>query len=188
VNCLDLRRLAWKFEINCSRPMPDTNEPKKIRVIQDDLINFGEVLPEVNEILQRGVSLYRHDPVGADLAFREALALAPDQLPTYLCLYKIHTYQGNLDEGLAIAHAGLAEAARQAGLDPDWHAWRPGDISADVNSAGHFALYTLKALAFIHLRRDESAISQTILAKLEELGAMETVGGSVIAALAAGVG
>jgi len=167
--------------------MPETNEPIKLRTIKDNLIDFGDVLPEVNEILQRGVSLYRHDPSGADLAFREALALRPEALPTYLCLYKIHTYQGNLDEALAIAQAGLAEAARQAGLDPDWTLWKPGQISSDVNGPGHFGLYTLKALAFIHLRRDENAMSQRYLDKIAELGAMETVGGTVIAALAAGV-
>lgn len=163
-------------------------EPIKIRTVEDNLIDFGDVLPEVNEILQRGVALYRHDRAGADLAFREALALRPDALPTYLCLYKIHTYQGNLDEALSIAQAGLAEAARQAGLDPDWTAWKPGQISQDVTSAGHFALFTLKALAFIHLRRDENEISRRCLDKIAELGAMETVGGSVIAALADGMG
>ncbi|ACB96013.1 hypothetical protein [Beijerinckia indica] len=166
--------------------MSDPKEAIKLRVT-DDLINFGEVPPEVNEILQRGVALYRHDSEGADKAFREALMLDPEALPTYLCLYKIHTYQGNLDEALAIATAGLMEAARQAGLDPDWRVWKTDQISSDVNSAGHFALYTLKALAFIHLRRDENAISRTYLAKIDELGAMEKVGGSVIAALAAGV-
>jgi len=166
--------------------MSESQTPIKLRV-PDDLINFGEVPPEVNEILQRGVALYRHDSEGADKAFREALMLYPEALPTYLCLYKIHTYQGNLDEALAIALAGLGEAARQAGLDPDWRLWKTEQISSDVNSPGHFALYTLKALAFIHLRRDESAVSQTYLAKLAELGAMEKVGGSVIAALAAGV-
>jgi len=41
---------------------------------------------------------------------------------------------------------------------------------------GHFGLYTLKALAFIHLRRDENAMSQRYLDKIAELGAMETVG------------
>jgi hypothetical protein len=165
--------------------MSEPDQPIKLRVT-DDLINFGEVLPEVNEILQRGVALYRHDPEGANTAFREALALAPDALPTYLCLYKIHTYQGNLDEGLAIAHAGLKEAARQAGINEDWTKWQPGQISDDVNGPGHFALYTLKALGFIHLRRDENTITRSILDKIAELGAMETVGGTVIAALAEG--
>ncbi|VTZ48586.1 conserved hypothetical protein [Methylocella tundrae] len=171
--------------------MSEISQPWKLRANNiaqmDNLIDFGDVLPEVNEILQRGVSLYRRDPVGADLAFREALALRPDALPSYLCLYKIHTYQGNLDEALAIAEAGLEEAARQAGLDADWTLWRSGQISSDVNGPGHFALYTLKALAFIHLRRDEKAKSQRYLDKISELGAMELVGGTVIAALAAAV-
>ncbi len=161
-------------------------EPYKVRVVQDDLINFGEVPQEVNEILQRGVALYRHDRDGADLAFRQALALAPDCLPSYLCLYKIHTYQGNLDAALEIAVAGLDEAARQACLNADWQMWKAEQFSEDVNSPGHFALYTLKALAFIHLRRDEAEMSRRLLAKLEDLGAMEKVGGTVIAALADG--
>ncbi|MGA2636205.1 hypothetical protein [Methylocella sp.] len=52
----------------------------------DYLIDFGDVPPEVNQILQRGVSLYRHDAIGVDAAFREALERRRDALPTYLCL------------------------------------------------------------------------------------------------------
>jgi hypothetical protein len=166
--------------------MSEKNERIPIRV-SEELINFGEVPEEVNEILQRGVALYRHDRASADVAFREALALMPEALPTYLCLYKIHTYQGNLDEALNIALAGLAEAARQAGLDPNWGLWEADQISDDVNGPGHFALYTLKALAFIHLRRDEASKSRELLDKLAQLGAMDKVGGTVIADLSAGV-
>jgi hypothetical protein len=71
--------------------MSETRQPTEHRtnnvVRMDDLIDFGDVLPEVNEIFQRDVSLYRHDPAKADLAFREALALRSEALPTYLCLY-----------------------------------------------------------------------------------------------------
>ncbi len=56
-----------------------------------------------------------------------------------------------------------------------------------MNGPGHFALYTMKALAFIHLRRDESHESRRYLDKLADLGATERVGGSVIEALSAGV-
>jgi hypothetical protein len=48
------------------------------------------------------------------------LEAAPTELPTYFCLYKIHTYQGHLDQALAIAERGLREAARQAGWPLDW--------------------------------------------------------------------
>lgn len=155
---------------------------------QGNLIDFGDVPPDVNEILQDGVALYRHDADAADRAFREALARDPACLPTYFCLYKIHTYRGNLDEALAVACAGLAEAARQAGLYGDWRMWRPGDIAIDDLGPGRFALYTLKALAFIHLRRGEREDAHALLDKLGELGASDAVGGTVVADLAAGLG
>jgi hypothetical protein len=67
--------------------MSETSPPWRLRtnniVPMDNLIDFGDVPPEVNQILQRGVSLYRHDPIAADVAFREALALRPDALATY---------------------------------------------------------------------------------------------------------
>ena len=77
-----------------------------------EFINFGELPEKVNELLQLGVIAYRRDRPAADRLFRQALELAPDQLPTYYCLYKIHTYQGNLDEAVGIAQAALREAAR----------------------------------------------------------------------------
>jgi len=152
-----------------------------------DLIDFGEVPCAVNDILQQGVSLYRHDRAAADARFRDALALDPSALATYFCLYKIHTYQGHLDEALAVAHGGLAEAARQAGLGGDWTAWRAGQLAAAAGPPARFALYTLKALAFIHLRRGEMAACEACLSKLAELGQMDLVGGSVVADLARAV-
>lgn len=149
-----------------------------------DLIDFGEVPCAVNDILQQGVSLYRHDRGAADARFRDALALDPTALATYFCLYKIHTYQGHIDEALAVAHGGLAEAARQAGLGGDWTAWRSEQLADVAGPPARFALYTLKALAFIHLRRGEIAACEACLAKLAELGQMDLVGGSVVADLA----
>ena len=34
----------------------------------EDLVDFGEIPPAVNEILQEGVALHRHDRVAADAA------------------------------------------------------------------------------------------------------------------------
>jgi hypothetical protein len=81
----------------------------------EDGIDFGELPAAVNELLQRGVVAYRGSATEAEARFREALELAPRALPVYFCLYKIHTYQGNLDAALAAATQGLAEAAGQAG-------------------------------------------------------------------------
>lgn len=151
------------------------------QMARGDAVDFGDVSDDVNEILQRGVALNRHDRTAADAAFREALALDPRQLPTYFCLYKIHTYSGNLDAARDIAEAGLREAARQANLSPDWRLWDPAEIS--LVGPGRFALYTLKALAFIHLRRGERDISRTLLDGLAHLDPTDAVGSSVVDAI-----
>lgn len=151
-----------------------------------EFINFGELPEKVNEILQLGVVAYRRDRPAADRLFRQALALAPDQLPTYYCLYKIHTYQGNLDEAVGIALAALREAARQAGWDSDYAKW-PCCMSSP-EEAPRFGLYTLKALAFIHLRRGERDKARHVLDKLSYLDPSGNVGWTVIADLLQGLG
>ena len=66
------------------------------------------------------------------------------------------------------------KAARQAGWPGDWREWRPaGDIP---DGAGRFALYTLKALAFIHLRRDEKGDAEEMLDALRQLDPTGAVG------------
>lgn len=150
----------------------------------EDLVDFGEIPPAVNEILQEGVALHRHDRVAADAAFRRALALDPTALATRFCLYKIHTHAGDLDAALEVTEDALGEAARQANLAPDWTTWDPAEM--DPTGPRRFALYTLKALAFIHLRRDEAEAAARVLARLAVLDPGDAVGGSVVAALAAG--
>ncbi len=150
-----------------------------------EFINFGELPEPVNDLLQLGVAAYRCDRLSAERFFRQALALAPDQLPTYYCLYKIHTYQGNLDEALEIADAALREAARQAGWDDDYFAW--SGCSGAIDGVSRFAWYTLKALAFIHLRRGERDQACRILDKLSCLDPNGSVGWTVIADLLSGL-
>lgn len=152
---------------------------------QPDAINFGDLPEEINALLQLGVAAYRIDRQRADRLFRQALAAAPTELPTYFCLYKIHTYQGNLDEAQAAAEKGLKEAARQAGWNADWREWQPQAVLPD--GAGRFALYTLKALAFIHLRQDKPEQAHRILDRLRQLDPTGAVGWPVVAALAEGV-
>ncbi|WP_183479415.1 hypothetical protein [Komagataeibacter kakiaceti] len=152
---------------------------------EPDVINFGPLPAPINALLQQGVLAYRNDHARADTLFRQALRAAPDQLPVYFCLYKIHTYQGNLAHAQAIAESGLREAARQAGWDGDWRRWRPMTDMPD--GPGRFALYTLKALAFINLRRNRPDRAREKLDALKILDPSGAVGWRVIAALAEGV-
>ncbi len=147
-----------------------------------EAINFGDLPDAINTLLQQGVAAYRNDPPRADRLFRQALAAAPEQFPIYFCLYKIHTYQGNLDMALEAAEDGLAVAARQAGWSAGWRDWTSQPVIPD--GPGRFALYTLKALAFIHLRRSERNQALEILDALKKLDPAGVVGWPVVAALA----
>jgi len=154
--------------------------------LEPDTINFGDLPEAIDSLLQQGVAAYRHDRARADQLFRQALAAAPEALPTYFCLYKIHTYQGNLNEARAAAESGLKEAARQAGWAPQWQEWRPQATPSD--GPARFALYSLKALAFIHLRQGNQRQAEQILERLRELDPAGAVGWPVVAALAEGLG
>lgn len=150
-----------------------------------DAINFGEIRPEIDALLQQGVISYRRDPVEADRIFRQALDAAPTELAVYFCLYKIHTYRGYLDQAQEMAERGLHEAAVQAGWTADWRSWQP---QAELpEGAGRFALYTLKALAFIHLRKDNRKLAHELLIALRRLDPTGAVGWPVVAALADGL-
>jgi len=151
----------------------------------EDGIDFGELPAAVDILLQQGVVAYRRSPSEAEARFREALELAPHALPVYFCLYKIHTYQGNLDNALVAAAAGLKEAASQAGWPPAFEDWPEGDDASD--QAVRFALYTLKALAFIRMKRGELSEARRILERLALLDPAGRVGWPVVSDLLRGL-
>ena len=86
-----------------------------------------------------------------------------------------------------IALKALKEAAKQGGFSADWAGltinssqWTP---APDIQ---RFFLYTLKELAFIHLRKGNALIADALLKKLLELDPKDQVGASVIQDLANG--
>ncbi|CAJ0890276.1 hypothetical protein AMST5_04031 [freshwater sediment metagenome] len=147
-------------------------------------VNFGALPGPVDTLLQQGVVAYRSDRERADRLFRQALDLAPEALAAYLCLYKIHTYMGNLEVAREAALDGLREAARQAGWSADPKLWPKGQSNAD--GAARFALFTLKALSFIELKRGHRAAADALLGILAEVDPAGSVGWPVIASLAEG--
>jgi hypothetical protein len=150
---------------------------------EPDAVNFGDLPPEINALLQEGVRAYRTNPSEADRCFRQARASAPAELATYFCLYKIHTYSGNLEAAEEAAQSGLEEAARQAGWSGDWRQWH---APCALDGPGRFALYTLKALAFISLRQNDRGRAREILAALAQFDPTGAVGWPVVAAIADG--
>jgi hypothetical protein len=154
-------------------------------IANSDVVNFGDLSPEINDLLQQGVVAYRSDRAKADRLFKEALARTPQELPPYYCLYKIHTYMGSLDYAAEVAALGMKEAARQAGWTEDPSAW-PAPADAQDGPA-RFALYTLKALSFIELKRGDSAKSEEYLRILSRTDPQGSVGWKVIQELSSGI-
>lgn len=81
---------------------------------------------------------------------------APGEPAGYFCLYKIHTSTWGASNS-RVTIEGMNEAARQAGWELDSTRWPP------QNSAGalpaRFALFTLKALSFIELKRGKRDVA-----------------------------
>ncbi len=91
---------------------------------------------------------------------------------------------GSLDAARAAALDGLREAARQAGWSRDPRLW-PKDQSHAAGPA-RFALFSLKALSFIELKRGDRAAADALLDILAAVDPAGSVGWPVVAALSLG--
>ena len=152
---------------------------------QAERINFGALPPEIDDLLQQGVAAYRHDRATADRLFRQALSQKPSELAPYYCLYKIHTYMGSLDVAAEVAAEGLKEAVKQAGWSENPSEWPESILGYD--GPGRFALYTLKALSFIELRRGNREVALAFLDILSRKDPSGSVGWTVVGELANGI-
>ncbi|CAN0620879.1 conserved protein of unknown function [Burkholderia multivorans] len=145
----------------------------------------GDAPPSVRHLIDsvRGAA---RDKVGA--ALWTAVLSAPRSLPAYYLLYKFHAGAGELTEAHQVASKALAVAAEQARLARDWRMVRADDADFSRPGPARFWLFTLKALAFIHLRLDERDAARALLAKLRAIDPLDRVGFGVVEALLARVG
>lgn len=130
-----------------------------------------------------------HDVPAATALLAEALAIAPACLPLHYARYKFHSSHGQYALAEAAARVALAEAARQAGLPADWQALDgagPGIDGSDMHGAPHFYLFTLKALAYLRLRRGDLAEAGALLDALARLDPDDRVGAVVTRSLLQG--
>lgn len=124
-------------------------------------------------------------PDQVEAALWTAAVSAPDQLPVYYLLYKMHAGRGELDRARQAATKGLGVAAQTAGLAADWRSVNPGDADFTVPGPARFWLFTLKALAFIHLRQGNRAATTELLTQLRRLDPQDNLGAGVVASLLA---
>jgi primosomal protein N' len=109
----------------------------------------------------------------------------PRCLPPYYLLYKFHASRGEMDAAHEVARKALAAAALQAHLAADWRAVQPGDADFSTPGPARFWLFTLKALAFINVRRGERAAALALVVKLRALDPADRIGFGVVEALLA---
>ncbi|SMF97601.1 hypothetical protein SAMN02949497_0171 [Methylomagnum ishizawai] len=152
-----------------------------------DTFYASVVPPEVGGLLEEAMGSY-HDTAKAEALLLKARSQAPEALAVYFSIYKFYFYKGKLAAAEAAVRAALATAARLGGFPDDYPALTPDTTDwSRHDSPQHFYLFSLKALAFIRLRQGDSLGCEAILGKLGELDRADTVGGSVIGALAAGI-
>lgn len=147
----------------------------------------GTVPPKVSGLLDEAMSVYA-DTARAESLLKQAQCEAPEALPVYFSLYKFYFYKGRLADAERAARQALETAARQGGFPSAFE-----ELTAETtdwsghDSPQHFYLFSLKALAFIRLRQGDTQGCGRILDKLGELDKADTVGGSVIGSIAAGL-
>ncbi|NOV31037.1 hypothetical protein ACH5Y9_16850 [Methylomonas sp. BW4-1] len=153
----------------------------------EERVLFSPDVPEeVNKLLQMAVAASHADKPLAEKYFRQAQALDATCLQTYFALYKFYFYQGRLLEAELEVMAALNEAARQGGFPADYRQLGRELAQWDMyaSDVALFYLYSLKALAFIKLRRQLDAEAQSILVLMRALDPEDRSGASVIMDLA----
>lgn len=146
---------------------------------------FGDVPEHIDQRLQEAVSARHDDPAVCERLLWEAHTLGPRVLPVYVALYRYYVHHQKLDEAERVCLIGLTQAASQGGFPADWRRLGRGAFATAVTAVAGFTLFTLKALAFIRLRRQDLATAQAILDRLRDLDPEDSVGYGVVASLAA---
>lgn len=155
----------------------------------EECVVFGrDVAPEINTCLQEAVACASDFERARDLLYRArdmARDMQPPQLEVYIALYKFCFYRGHLEEAEQVALDALEQSAQSGGFPKDWQ--QLDATSTDwlqQEGPARVYLYSLKALAFIRLRKGDHDSALQILVKLQQLDIQDLVGGSVIIELA----
>jgi len=141
----------------------------------------GDVPPTVHALMHQAAG---SAPDERTTLLWTAQALAPQCLAVYYALYKHHAGLRQFELAERAAWRGLLESANQADIPGDWRAVpTPLPESTSHGQPGRFWLFTLKALAFIHLRTGRLAEARELLLHLETCDPQAHIGGDVIRSL-----
>ncbi len=111
---------------------------------------------------------------------------APECPSLYYLLYKLHARDADFEQAELAALKGLEVAASQAHLPDDWRVVTPAMADFHAPGPARFWMFTLKALAFIRLRKKDPESARAYLGKVQELDPQGGSGSGVIDALIRG--
>ena len=143
---------------------------------------MGGNLPEqVEQHLRLAGVHYQQDEVAESHLF-QAQALAPGHAAVLIALYRFYFYKGRLDRALEVARRCLVKAARDNGLNEDWHRVRRSDAEFGSYDAilPRFYLFTLKAYGYLQMRLGQLDESHTALTKMLELDPSDKLNATVL--------
>lgn len=159
-------------------------ELNPVSVMDERVLFAREMDPEVNACMQAAVA-HADDFDRAYEFLRQANALDPNELQVYIAMYKFLFYRGRLEAAEEVVRNALRHAAEQGGFSVAWELLTPASADwLDADGPERIYLYSMKALAFIQLRKGETRDGRAVLDKLAQLDPLDQVGSSVIMQLA----
>lgn len=141
----------------------------------------GDVPPQVKRLVEQAREA--ETPERALALLWTAQVCAPNCPSLYYLLYKFHARHADFEQAECAALKGLEVAAVQAGLPDDWQSVTPQMADFMKPGPARFWAFTLKALAFIRLRRQDPVSARAYLTKVQELDPQGGSGSDVIDAL-----
>jgi hypothetical protein len=144
----------------------------------------GEVPPQVKDLVEQARNA--ETPERALALLWTAQVCAPECPSLYYLLYKFHARHADFEQAELAALKGLDIAAEQAHLPDDWRTVTSDMANFLSPGPARFWLFTLKALAFIRLRRKDPEAARVYLDKVHQLDPQGGTGADVIEALLKG--
>ncbi|WP_260400568.1 tetratricopeptide repeat protein [Paraburkholderia tropica] len=162
---------------------PDTDTMDATDTVDDALARFaqsalgGGLASEAAQLLAEAGRV-RERPAEALGLLERARAIAPAHPAPLIALYRFHFYGHRLADARAVGEDALSIA--RSVLGADFGRVPPSRDAVRYDAAERFYLFTLKGLAYLHMRQGELASAQTLLAELRSLDPEDQVGGALL--------
>ncbi|MCG6942802.1 MAG: hypothetical protein LJE69_16315 [Thiohalocapsa sp.] len=129
--------------------------------------------PAAAALIHEASEHYGDDADAAERCLQRAEALAPDDLTVLVALYRFYFYQRRYPETLAVADHCITIAARELGIQEDWHLLDHASFGHAVQQSmtlTRFLLLAMKGAGYVLLRMNRPAEA---LARLECIAAFD---------------